>query len=143
MRNNQDPVEFLLEENPEMDWDDIHDVREIAEILGGMVEDLEEKVYDKTWYRLPDNEICLIDHYFYLVTHADYGTPMKAKYHSDMGGYFEIFSNNTKIPVEYINPIFGNSKIKYYMPLPEMPDDYKEVEDETLSSSRESSSETT
>ena len=42
MRNKQDPVEFVLEENPELDWDDIHDVRTVAELLGGMVEDLEE-----------------------------------------------------------------------------------------------------
>lgn len=128
MRNKQDPVEFILEENPELEWDDLHDVREIANILGGMVEDLEEKVYDKTWYRLPDNAILLVDHYFYLVTHADYGTPMKAKYHDDIGGYFEIVSGDKKIPAEYIDPILDNSKIKYFMPLPEMPDDYKEEE---------------
>ena len=42
MRNKQDPVEFILEENPELDWDDLHDVRELAELLGAMVEDLEE-----------------------------------------------------------------------------------------------------
>ena len=124
-RNKQDPVEFVLEENPELEWDDLHDVRTVAELLGGMVEDLEEKVYDKTWYRLPDNEILLVDHYFYLVTHADYGTPMKAKYHDDMGGYFEIMSKKN-VPVEYVNQILGKSKIKYFMPMPEMPDDYKE-----------------
>ena len=126
MRNKQDPVEFLLEENPELDWDDIHDVREIAELLGAMVTDLEEKVYDKTWYRLPDNKELLVDHYFYLVTHVDYGTPMKAKYHSDMGGYFEIM-NKKDVPVEYVDPILSKSKIKYFMPMPEMPDDYKEL----------------
>lgn len=126
MRNKQDPVEFVLEENPELEWDDIHDVRTVAELLGAMVEDLEEKVYDKTWYRLPDNKICLVDHCFYLVTHADYGTPMKAKYHDDIGGYFEIMSSDKKIPVEYVDPILGKSKIKYFMPMPEMPDDYKE-----------------
>ena len=125
MRNKQDPVEFVLEENPELDWDDLHDVRTVAELLSGMVEDLEEKVYDKTWYRLPDNKILLVDHYFYLVTHADYGTPMKAKYHDDLGGYFEIM-NKKSVPVEYVDPILGESKIKYFMPMPEMPDDYKE-----------------
>lgn len=125
MRNKQDPVEFVLEENPELDWDDLHDVRTVAELLGGMVEDLEEKVYDKMWHRLPDNKTALVDHYFYLVTHADYGTPMKAKYHDDLGGYFEIM-NKKNVPVEYVDPILGESKIKYFMSLPEMPDDYKE-----------------
>ena len=81
MRNNQDPVEFVLEENPELDLDDIHDVRTVAELLGGMVEDLEEKVY---------------------------------------------IMNKRGVPIEYVNPILGKSKIKYFMPLPEMPDDYKE-----------------
>lgn len=68
---------------------------------------------------------CKEEDYFYLVTHADYGTPMKAKYHDDMGGYFEIMSKRN-VPIEYVNPILGKSKIKYFMPLPEMPDDYKE-----------------
>ena len=29
MRNKQDPVKFILEENPELEWDDIHDVRTV------------------------------------------------------------------------------------------------------------------
>ena len=41
-RDKRDPVEFVLEENPNLAWDDIHDVRELAELLGAMVEDLEE-----------------------------------------------------------------------------------------------------
>ena len=126
MRNKQDPVEFILEENPELDWDDLHDVREVAELLGAMVEDLEKKVYEPDcWLEVSEHLDELEDHYFYLVTHADFGTPMKAKYHDDMGGYFEIKSSDKKIPVEYVNPIIGESKIKYFMPLPEMPEDYK------------------
>lgn len=126
MRNKQDPVEFILEENPELEWDDIHDVREVAELLGAMVEDLEKKVYEpENWLKVSENLDKLEDHYFYLVTHADYGTPMKAKYHDDMGGYFEIMSKKG-VPIEYVNPIFAKRKIKYFSPLPEMPDDYKE-----------------
>lgn len=85
-----------------------------------------EEATEKGWLRTSENQDKLIDHYFYLVTHADYGTPMKAKYHDDMGGYFEILSVDKKIPVEYVNSILSKSKIKYFMPMPEMPEDYKE-----------------
>ena len=125
-RDKRDPVEFVLEENPNLEWDDIHDVRELAELLGAMVTDLEKKVYEPDcWLEVSEHADELEDHYFYLVTHADFGTPMKAKYHNDMGGYFEIKSSDKKIPVEYVNPIIGESKIKYFMLLPEMPEDYK------------------
>ena len=129
-RNKQWPVDYLLQENPEMEWDDIHDVREIANILAGMVNDLEEKVYDKTWYRLPDNKITLVPNCFYLIAHPDFNIPLRAKYH-DLGnddGYFSfpqiLGSTNTYFGCGTIHI----DKIKYYMPLPEMPDDYKEEE---------------
>lgn len=32
----------------------------------------------------------LVDHHYYLVTHKDYKTPLKAKWHSDNGGCFEV-----------------------------------------------------
>lgn len=128
MRNKQDPVEFILEENPELDWDDLHDVRTVAELLGGMVEDLEEKVYDKTWYRLPDNKIVLVDNCYYLIAHPDFNIPLRAKYHdlANGDGYFGF----SKIS-ERINTYLGTGTInvndcKYFMPMPEMPDDYKE-----------------
>ena len=50
--------------------------------------------------------------------------PMKAKYHDDMGGIFEIFGGSRF--TEFINPILYPCKCKYFMELPEMPDDYKE-----------------
>ena len=130
MRNKLDPVEFVLEENPELDWDDIHDVRTLAELLGGMVEDLEEKVYDNNWYRLPDNAIVLVPNCFYLIAHPDFKIPLMAKYHDlgNAGGYFSF----PQI-LESANTYFGCTiihvdKIKYFMPLPEMPEDYKEEE---------------
>ena len=79
------------------------------------------------WLKTSENQDKLKDHYFYLVTHTDYGTPMKAKYHDDIGGYFEIFNRGTF--TEFINPIFYPCKCKYFMELPEMPDDYKEVDE--------------
>ena len=85
-----------------------------------------EEADEKGWLRTSENQDKLIDHYFYLVTHPDYGTPMKAKYHDDLGGYFEIVSG--KKESIYVNPIFVKCKCKYFMPTPEMPDYYKEVE---------------
>ena len=76
------------------------------------------------WLLISENIDKLKDHYFYLVTHKDYGTPMKAKYHDDLGGYFELI--NYKRETEYINQILGESKCKYFMEMPEMPNDYKE-----------------
>lgn len=40
----KDPIDFLLEENPDYEWDDIHDVREIAQTLEERVKNLEETV---------------------------------------------------------------------------------------------------
>ena len=44
MRDKEWPVDFLLKENPDWQWDDLHDVRELANTLSGMVYDLEETV---------------------------------------------------------------------------------------------------
>ena len=46
----------------------------------------------KIWHNLPDTADLLKDHYFYLVAHKDYKTPMKAKYHADGLSHFEILS---------------------------------------------------
>lgn len=33
----------------------------------------------------------LKDHFYYLVTHKGYETPIRAKWHNDIGGHFEVF----------------------------------------------------
>lgn len=33
----------------------------------------------------------LIDHHYYLVTHRDYNTPIKAKWHDGMDEHWEVF----------------------------------------------------
>lgn len=44
-----------------------------------------------TWNKMDWNKTDeLKDHWFYLVTHKDYKTPMKAKWHSEDGGCWEI-----------------------------------------------------
>ena len=76
------------------------------------------------WLKTSENQDKLQDHYFYLVTHSDFGTPLKAKFHDDLGGYFEF--RGYDIDNEFVDPIFRDSKCKYFMELPEMPEDYKE-----------------
>lgn len=43
------------------------------------------------WHKMDWNDISqLQDHYYYLVTHKNYKTPMKAKWHSENGGCWEV-----------------------------------------------------
>lgn len=79
-----------------------------------------------SWFKTSENLDKLQDHYYYLVTHPAYKTPIKAKYHDDIGGYFEF--PYYPVPNEFTDPILGECKIKYFMELPEMPDDYEEVD---------------
>ena len=44
--------------------------------------------------RQPEMHEELKDHYYYLVTHRKYKTPMKAKWHSENGGAFEVYCHN-------------------------------------------------
>lgn len=68
-----------------------------------------------------EKEDDLIDHYWYLVAHEDYKTPIKAKYHSDVPHF--TFSANGEEHASYI----FEGKITHYMDLPELP---KEAENE-------------
>ena len=77
---------------------------------------------ESNWHKYPsDDDSLLKDHYFYLVTHKDFGTPMKAKYHSDVEE-FEVYiggiNNN-----EYWQPWDPDNPIIAWM---ELPDIYKE-----------------
>lgn len=69
----------------------------------------------------------LDDHFYYLVSHKDYKTPMKAKFHKDCSGYhFEVCTMEGAIiewiytgPDEYK---FGEEwNITHVMNLPDMP----------------------
>lgn len=82
------------------------------------------------WLKTSENLDKLKDHYFYLVTHPDFGTPLKAKYHDDLGGYFEF--PYYPVDMEFVNPIFGKCVCKYFMEMPDMPEDYTEDYWETL-----------
>lgn len=67
------------------------------------------------WITIEAGEDSLEDHYWYLIAHKDYGTPMKAKYHSDCP-HFTFFDANG----ERATYLFEN-KITHYMELPDIP----------------------
>lgn len=68
----------------------------------------------------------LQDHYYYLVAHKDFTTPMKAKYHNDSFKHFEVFSFKSS----QISYIFLNSTddITHFMELPELPKEEEAAE---------------
>lgn len=74
---------------------------------------------DYTWHKFDKNNPPkqLIDHYYYLVTHTYFGTPMKAKWHEEMGGLWEIFIGNGK-PNEYVYCFNETCPISAWMQLP-------------------------
>lgn len=72
------------------------------------------------WKTIGGGEWVLKDHYWYLIAHKDYGTPMKAKYHSDCP-HFTFFDANG----ERATYLFEN-KITHYMELPDIPVGAKE-----------------
>ena len=59
----------------------------------------------------------LKDHFWYLIVHEDFETPMKAKYTSDALPFFTFFSEKGKETAYIID-----GKVKYWMPSPNMPD---------------------
>lgn len=67
------------------------------------------------WLPLNENKDLLKDHYWYLVAHSDYKTPMKAKYHNDVPHF--VLSTHSGEETTYI---FEN-KISHFMPLPDLP----------------------
>lgn len=90
-----------------------------------------KKDYERTWIKLIDNESDslidrvtyednLIDHNFYLIAHKDFGTPLKAQYHSDFPHF--TFSVSGRGYAEFVY----DGKITHYMELPELP--WKEEE---------------
>ena len=59
----------------------------------------------------------LKDHYYYLVEYKNYETPIKAKWHNDFGGHWEIFIGNGK-PNEFVYEWDDNNTIKSWIQLP-------------------------
>lgn len=82
-----------------------------------------KKDYERPWINI-ENEDKLVDHYWYLIAHKDYATPMKAIYHSDFP-HFVFATSNGHCRVSYIY----EGKVTHYMELPELP--LEEVKDET------------
>ena len=70
-----------------------------------------------TWHKMPDDENLLEDHYWYLIAHRDFATPMKAKYHGEPFPYFEMYYEGGRC-VSYLY----DGAVKYWTELPEMPE---------------------
>lgn len=62
----------------------------------------------------------LRDHWYYLVNHKDFDTPMKAKYHNDGElRCFQIVSHN-----RYVDDVYSwdIDVVTHFMEMPEMPE---------------------
>lgn len=62
-----------------------------------VVYDIEEMPTINQWIPWKEFDGRLKDHYFYLVTHRAYATPMKAKYHIDMDCFEIINAPHTRV----------------------------------------------
>lgn len=83
----------------------------------------------KCWHKMNWEDTSeLKDHYYYLVTHTDYGTPMKAKWHNEAGGCFEVIGVPKSLH-EYDVEFVWSYESEDHNPIiawMEMPDIYKE-----------------
>lgn len=114
MNKGSELIDILLKKH-NLAYDDLHDVRSLADILANMV---------PTWKNVDACRDELKDHYFYLVLDKRFGTPMKAKYHDDMGGYFELVSLVKPRDTIFIDQWFGERDIDWFMEMPEAGFDY-------------------
>lgn len=71
---------------------------------------------------------CLEDHNYYLVTHKDYATPMKAKWHEGCDEHWEIFVGMGR-PNEIVYTWDEDCKVIAWMEIPEI---YNEQKEEAL-----------
>lgn len=76
------------------------------------------------WKEIKPYNNDLMDHYYYLVAHKDFDTPIKAKYHDDQLPCFECICH---LGVFYSYLI--DKEITHYMELPPLPYD-KEAHDD-------------
>lgn len=72
----------------------------------------------------------LVDHHYYLITYKGYETPLKAKWHSDMGGCFEVLGTTRglygfDIGIGYFYNWEPDNPVIAWM---ELPDIYREDE---------------
>lgn len=83
-----DRIKRLPSSQPEAD--------EVARNIATIIENEKDmrviqKNAEQRWTPWKEHDDRLRDHYYYLVTHKDYGTPMKAWYHKDVDR-FDILS---------------------------------------------------
>lgn len=113
-----------------------HDVKKVLDIAdrGYGKKDKDKDVMDdsnNSWIPLEyiDGEWFederLKDHYFYLVAHKKFATPMKAKYHDDGGiRRFQIMSVSNDIRTRHnFDDVYSwDDSITHWMELPDMPE---------------------
>lgn len=71
-----------------------------------------------TWHKLPDDENLLEDHYWYLIAHRRFGTPMKAKYHDDCDARFEFYCAEGRC-----SSYLTDNEVTHWMELPKKPEE--------------------
>lgn len=72
------------------------------------------------WHKFDrENHNALQDHYYYLVTHKDYATPMKAKWHEGCDEHWEIFVGMGR-PNEIVYTWDKDCKVIAWMEMPEI-----------------------
>ena len=107
--------------------------RDYPEAFDLAIKALEERPKGK-WITIEAGEDLLIDHYWYLIVHKDFKTPMKALYHSDCPHFTFFYERG-----EGCSYLFED-KITHYMDLPDIPivveecDDYKEKKNDRTKS---------
>ena len=75
------------------------------------------------WHKMDwEDTSQLQDHYFYLVTYRGLKTPMKAKWHAEMGGCWEVrgIPYLKKLSIEYWYPWEENNPIIAWMDIPDI-----------------------
>lgn len=79
-----------------------------------------------SWHKMDwENPSELKDHHYYLVTHKKFKTPMKAKWHEEMGGSFEVIIGGLHVNEVWHSWDFDNPIIAWM----EMPDIYREEQE--------------
>lgn len=110
---------------------DVKKIREVTDVVYGRMIEKDAVLNNDGWIPLifengewlEDDR--LKDHYFYLVAHKKFATPMKAKYHDDGGmRCFQIMSLSNDIRTRHnFDDVYPwDDSITHWMELPDLPE---------------------
>lgn len=94
-------------------YDDEENLTAVIKV-NDLMQHYEEKPQGE-WITIEAGEDLLIDRHWYLIVHKDFGTPMKAKYHSDCPHFTFFYEGG-----EGCSYLFED-KVTHYMELPDIP----------------------